>query len=114
MRSSSAVSLPAAAPSTGSVPALASGSMASVVVPGVAAVVVPEVESPPGEAVLSLLPQPETANTAATASPSQAFLRMRGAYSDLVRGRWPDAGDRTRAAPLDGVARPLGRGRRRA
>ena len=61
--------------------------MPFVVVPEVVAVVVPEVESPPGAAVLSLFPQPETANSAATASPSQAILRMGGAYSDRVRGR---------------------------
>jgi len=69
------------------VPASASGSMPFVVVSGVVAVVVPVVESPPGAAVLSPFPQPETANSAATASPSQAILRMGGAYSDLVRGR---------------------------
>jgi hypothetical protein len=61
--------------------------MPSVVVPGVVAVVVSEVESLPGAAALSLLPQPEIANSAAAASPSQAILRMGGAYSELVRGR---------------------------
>jgi hypothetical protein len=61
--------------------------MPPVVVAGVVAVLVAEVESVPGATALSLLPQPESANSAAAASPSQAILRMRGAYWDVVRGR---------------------------